>query len=259
MIQRRTLKLLMLSTLVPAFLAAPSTMAGSTIGSSGTESLTVPAFPGSAASALSPTDRVEKKKSARKVRAIAVLREYLPKYADVLEAQLVRFEEVFFSGSSVLPVTREFDPRSPFVNPVMRLQLMQSIDKWLGTRYRYGGRSKRGIDCSGFTSKVMTETLGREFRGSSRMQARKFTPIFSLDSLQFGDIIFFTGTNRHSRRIGHVGIYLGDGVFSHASTSRGVTFNHITDGYYERRYRFGGRFVSEQVADSEKAGVFASP
>ena len=209
--------------------------------------------------AFSPTERVEKNKSARKVRAIAVLREYLPKYADVLEAQLVRFEEVFFSGSSVLPVTQEFDPRSPFVNPVLRLQLMQSIDKWLGTRYRYGGRSKRGIDCSGFTSKVMTETLGREFRGSSRMQARQFTPIFSIDSLQFGDIIFFTGTNRHSRRIGHVGIYLGDGVFAHASTSRGVTFNHITDGYYERRYRFGGRFIIEQAADAEKAGVFASP
>lgn len=259
MIQRRILKLLMLSTLVPAFLAAPSTMAGSPMGSSRTEFLTTTALSASAAYTLSPTERVEKKKSARKVRAISVLREYLPKYADILEAQVVRFEEVFFSGSSVLPVAQDFDPRSPFVNPVMRLQLMQSIDKWLGTHYRYGGRSKRGIDCSGFTGKVMTETLGREFRGSSRMQARQFTPIFSLDSLQFGDIIFFTGTNRHSRRIGHVGIYLGDGVFAHASTARGVTFNHIRDGYYDRRYRFGGRFVSEQAADAEKAGVFASP
>lgn len=259
MIQRRPRKLLVLSSLVLLFMAAPAPMAGSPMSNAKTGQTGLTSIPVSAASALSHTDRVEKRKSARKVRAIAVLREYLPKYADVLEAQLVRFEEVFFSGSSVLPVSQDFDPRSPFVNPVMRLQLMQSIDKWLGTRYRYGGRSKRGIDCSGFTSKVMTETLGRTFRGSSRMQARQFTPIFAIDSLQFGDIIFFTGTNRHSRRIGHVGIYLGDGVFAHASTSRGVTFNHITDGYYERRYRFGGRFVSEQAADAERAGVFASP
>jgi cell wall-associated NlpC family hydrolase len=259
MITRRTRKLLILSTLVLAFLSAPASMAGFPIKSSNTETAVLTSSSAHATVFLSPTDRVEKRKTARKVRAIAVLREYLPRYADILEAQMVRFEEVFFSGSSVLPVTQDFDPRSPFVNPVMRLQLMQSIDNWLGTRYHYGGRSKRGIDCSGFTSKVMTETLGREFRGSSRMQARQFTPIFALDSLQFGDIIFFTGTNRHSRRIGHVGIYLGGGVFAHASTSRGVTFNHITDGYYERRYRFGGRFVSEQAADAEKAGVFASP
>ncbi|MCB2203295.1 C40 family peptidase [bacterium] len=242
--RKRLIKLLALLTLAAAFFMKPAMMAGATHEGR----LQVTAF-------SSP----DKKKSRRKERALSVLREYLPAYADILEAEMVRFEKVFYNGSSTLPVSDSYDPRSPFVNPIMRLQLMQTIDKWLGTRYRYGGRSRRGIDCSGFTSKVYTEALGKTFRGSSRMQARQFTPIFDVDSMQFGDVIFFTGTNRNSRRIGHVGVYLGHGVFAHASTSRGVTFNHIKDGYYERRFRFGGRFISEHAADAGKSGVFASP
>jgi hypothetical protein len=242
--RKRVLKLLMLLSLALAFLLKPAMMSGA-------------AMP--AQTPHPSISSADKKKDNRKQRALSVLREYLPAYADILEAEIVRFEKVFYNGGSALPITPDYDPQSPFANPIMRLQLMQTIDKWLGTRYRYGGRSVRGIDCSGFTSKVYTEALGKTFRGSSRMQARQFTPIFDVDSMQFGDVIFFTGTNRNSRRIGHVGIYLGGGVFAHASTSRGVTFNHITDGYYERRFRFGGRFISEHAADAGKAGVFASP
>ena len=234
----------MLFSLAVAILFAPATMSG-------------------AALSTQPTGKNvssnEKKKNSRKQRAVSVLREYLPDYADILEAEIVRFEDMFYSGGTMLPVSSNYDARSPFVNPILRLQLMQTIEKWLGTRYRYGGRSVRGIDCSGFTSKVITEALGKDFSGSSRMQARQFTPIFDVDSMQFGDMIFFTGTNRSSQRIGHVGIYLGKGMFAHAASSKGVTFNHISDGYYERRFRFGGRFINEHVADADKAGVFASP
>ena len=244
--KKRLMKFVLLMTVAVGFLVTPVLVSGSTHADAD-------------AKVSSVTSTKDKKKNARKNRALNVLREYLPRYADLLEAEMVRFEEVFFSGAAALPVSPTFDPRSPFVNPIMRLQLMQTIEKWLGTRYRYGGRSKRGIDCSAFTSKVMTEALGKEFRGTSRVQARQFTPIFEVDSLQFGDMIFFTGTSRTSRRIGHVGIYLGKGLFAHAATSRGVTFNHITDGYYTRRFRFGGRFINDPVTDPARAGVFASP
>lgn len=244
--KKRVMKLLLLMTVAVGFLITPAHMSGAV------------RTDVDAAVTNGPTKK-DKRKEARKNRALNVLREHLPQYADLLEAELVRFEEVFFSGATALPVSPTFDPRSPFVNPIMRLQLMQTIEKWLGTRYRFGGHSKRGIDCSAFTSKVMTEALGKEFRGTSRFQARQFSPIFDVDSLQFGDLIFFTGTSRTSRRIGHVGIYLGKGLFAHAATSRGVTFNHLSDGYYTRRYRFGGRFVNEPVTDPSRAGVFASP
>lgn len=203
--------------------------------------------------------KAEKKRLARKDRALSVLREYLPRYADILEAEMVKFEDAFYSAGSLLPIKTQYDVRSPFANPFMRLQLMQVISDWLGTRYRYGGRSKAGVDCSGFTARVMTEALGKDFTGSSRMQAARFTPITNPDSLQFGDLIFFTGTSRRSNRIGHVGIFLGSGVFAHSSSSIGVTFSHLTDGHYTRRFRFGGRFTNSPASDAERAGVYANP
>lgn len=241
----KIVKALIMLSLIAGFASLPATMSGSTL------------LTGSQKDAK--TTKAEKKKIARKERALSVLREYLPRYADILEAELVRFEDAFYSGSSLLPIKSNYDVRSPFANPFMRLHLMQVINEWLGTRYRYGGRSKAGVDCSGFTSQVITQALGRDFSGSSRVQADRFTPITNPDSLQFGDLIFFTGTRRKATRIGHVGIYMGSGVFAHSSTSIGVTFNHINDGYYARRFRFGGRFINSPAADSERNGVFAHP
>jgi cell wall-associated NlpC family hydrolase len=247
----KIVKALIMLSLIAGFASLPATMSGSPL-PAGSQSLT-----GSQKEAK--TTKAEKKKIARKERALSVLREYLPRYADILEAELVRFEDAFYSGSSLLPIKSDYDVRSPFANPFMRLQLVQVINEWLGTGYRYGGRSKSGVDCSGFTSQVITETLGRSFAGSSRMQATRFTPICDADSLQFGDLVFFTGTSRRSKTIGHVGIYMGGGVFAHSSTSIGVTFNHLTDGYYTRRFRFGGRFTNTPASDSERSGVYASP
>ncbi|MFZ1730993.1 MAG: NlpC/P60 family protein [Bacteroidota bacterium] len=243
--KNRIVKVLIMLSLTAGLVSLPATMSGASL-STGSSKET-------------KTSKAEKKKLARKERAFSVLREYLPRYADILEAEIVRFEDAFYGGSSLLPIKTNFDPSSPFANPFMRLQLMQVINNWLGTRYRYGGHSKSGIDCSGFTSRVMTEALGRDFVGTSRNQAAQFTPITDVDSLQFGDMIFFTGTRRSSNRIGHVGIYLGNGVFTHSSTSVGVTFNHINDGYYSRRFRFGGRFTNSPASDFERTGVYANP
>ena len=245
--RRKIVKGFIMLSLVLGFASLPATMSGA------------PAPTGNGSQKEARISKAEKKRLARKERALSVLREYLPRYADILEAEMVRFEDAFYGGSSLLPIKTNFDVRSPFANPFMRLQLMQVINNWLGTRYRYGGRSKAGVDCSGFTSQVMTEALGRDFYGSSRVQAARFNPITNPDSLQFGDMIFFTGTSRRSNRIGHVGIYLGNGIFAHSSTSIGVTFNHITDGYYSRRFRFGGRFMNAPASDAERIGVYANP
>lgn len=239
------MKVLLMLSLVAGFAFTPATMSGAAMTHSGRKE--------------AKTTKAEKKRLARIDRALSVLREYLPRYADILEAEMVRFEDAFYTGSSLLPIKTNYDVRSPFANPFMRLQLMQTIREWLGTGYRYGGRSRNGVDCSGFTSQVISQTLGRDFSGSSRVQASRFTPITNPDSLQFGDLIFFTGTSRRAKHIGHVGIYMGSGVFAHSSTSIGVTFNHISDGYYTRRFRFGGRFTNSPAADSERSGVFAHP
>jgi len=244
--KRRTLKLLMLLTLTIAFALAPATMSGNTKLSH-------------ESSISSPSSRTTKQKHARKNRALAVLREYLPSYADILEAKTLRFEDILFNGGSLIPIDSDFDVRSPFINPMLRLKTLHVIEDWLGTRYRYAGVSRNGVDCSGFTSAVLREAMNKRFNGSSSSMARQFTPLHDLDSLQFGDLLFFTGTSRTSNRIGHVGIYLGNGVFAHSSSSVGVTINHISDGYYQRRFRWAGRFTTTPAADAEKHGVFVLP
>jgi hypothetical protein len=243
---RKAIKLLILLTLTVVFVLAPATLFGGREQSQ-TSSLT------------SPGNRAAKRTLARKDAALGVLREYLPQYADILEAGDVHHEDLFYRGSSVVPISSPFDPSSPFINPIRRLELLQSIEEWLGTRYRYGGTSRAGVDCSGFVYRMVDEILGRRLARSSSAQARAFAPIISVDSLQFGDLMFFTGTRRNSKRIGHVGIYLGNGVFAHSSTSKGVTFNHITDGYYTRRFRWGGRFTELPAGDADRNGVYASP
>ncbi|MDH7514814.1 MAG: C40 family peptidase [Bacteroidota bacterium] len=181
-----------------------------------------------------------------------MLREYLPEIADIHETK------VKGKGFSYISVPVTFDSRSPFADPFLRYDLLRNIDKWLGTRYRYGGSTSRGVDCSGFTSAVMSATLRTTFAGSSHVQAARFTPIFSVDSLQFGDMVFFSGRNRKSNRIGHVGVYLGNGVFAHSSTGRGVIYSHISEGYYTERFRWGGRFIAGRQNHIQTANVFSN-
>ncbi len=243
---RKARKLLILMTLAIVIVLSPATVFGEA-GSSHSSTQT------------SPDSKTARKKLNRKHAALAVLREYLPNYADILEAKSVRIEDMFYRGSSIVPVTPPFDANSPFVNPMLRLELLQTVQEWLGTRYRYGGRSRTGVDCSGFVIQIVEATIGRRIGNSSSTQSREFAPIYSVDSLQFGDLMFFTGSRRSAKRIGHVGMYLGNGVFVHSSTGVGVTFNHIGDGYYTRRFRWGGRFSTSAVADADKSGVYVSP
>jgi cell wall-associated NlpC family hydrolase len=183
-------------------------------------------------------------KSVPKEQSLTVLREYLPQYADLHETKS--------PNAALLPVPSSFDTRSPYRDPSLRIDLISNISRWLGTRYRFGGSSRRGIDCSGFTSAIVRATLKNGFAGSSRVMAERFVPITRVDSLQFGDLIFFTGRNKRSDHIGHVGIFIGNGVFAHSSTGRGVIYTHISQGYYLERFRCGGRFLDQQLTASVK-------
>lgn len=143
-----------------------------------------------------------------------------------------------------------FDHNSIFSDFYLRSALVKELKNWLGTRYRLGGRSKRGVDCSNFVSVLLRDVAGIFIPAGASTQARYFSPIRKLDALQFGDLIFFTGTNWRSSRIGHVGVYLGNGVFAHSSSSRmrGVVFSHIDESSYLKRFRFGGRLTQSRFS-----------
>lgn len=122
------------------------------------------------------------------------------------------------------------------------MPLYAEVSLWLGVPYRYGGTSKRGVDCSGFTylvyKKVYRKTLLRSTSDLANMNMKKL----SKSHLRTGDLVFFA-TTKNKKQISHVGIYLKNGYFIHASTSRGVIVSHLEEEYYSKAWRKGGRIA----------------
>src|ERR1700748_3491912 len=118
------------------------------------------------------------------------------------------------------------------------VKLFQFVYDWVGTPYHFGGDSKKGIDCSAFTKELYAKVFNLTIKRNSRDIFSMVSPVRK-DDLQEGALVFF---KIHSRSISHVGIYLGDGKFAHAS-NRGVAINSLTDGYYSRYFYKGGRLL----------------
>ncbi len=119
-----------------------------------------------------------------------------------------------------------------------RQAVMQAIDDYLGTPYRWGGEDSRGMDCSGFVRVVFKRAAGLGLPHNVAQLAKMGKKV-PLQNLQFGDLIFFRKSG--SGQLFHVGIYLGDGNFAHASTQNGVTISKLTEAYYKNRVAFGRR------------------
>lgn len=111
-------------------------------------------------------------------------------------------------------------------------QTRQKIDniyqKWAGTRYRLGGTGAGGIDCSAFVQKTMSGAFNVHLPRSTAEQRYSGRSISKSD-LRPGDLVFF-------RKNHHVGVYIGDGKFVHASSSRGVTTSSLSESYWARNY-----------------------
>lgn len=116
------------------------------------------------------------------------------------------------------------------------LVLFESIDEWFGTRYLYGGTTKRGVDCSAFVRAALRSAFGYELPRTAREQYRASRRI-SATELKEGDLVFFNTTGG----VSHVGIYLRNNKFAHSSSSRGVTINDLYESYYMARFIGGGR------------------
>jgi len=130
------------------------------------------------------------------------------------------------------------------VSATSNVKLFQFVYDWVGTPYRFGGSSKRGIDCSAFTKELYSKVFNVDIKRNSRDIFSMVSPV-SKDDLKEGDLVFF---KIHSRSISHVGIYLGDGRFVHAS-SKGVAVSNIEDPYYNRYFYRGGRMLASLKAE----------
>ncbi len=122
-------------------------------------------------------------------------------------------------------------------------RLMDFILQWLGVPYRFGGTTAEGIDCSGFIRRLFAEVAAVVLPRTAASQYMLGMPV-SRQELQFGDLVFFH-TRRHAY-VSHVGIYLGDDLFAHASSRGGVTISSLRSTYYSKRF-IGARRLTERT------------
>ena len=129
---------------------------------------------------------------------------------------------------------------------VERLQntaLLEKMDEWYGTRYRLGGTTKKGVDCSAFVQSVFLGAYAVSLPRTAREQY-KASRCISRTDIQEGDLLFFNTTGG----VSHVGIYLQNNKFIHASASQGVTISDLFDPYYLKRFIGAGRVDDKQAS-----------
>ena len=117
----------------------------------------------------------------------------------------------------------------------LAFKVLETAYNYLGVRYRYGGSTPEGFDCSGFVRYVFSEN-GIQLGRSSREQALEGMHV-PLSALKPGDLIFFDMGSRKHHRIDHVGLYIGDGQFIHAASSRSrqIMISDLKSAHYQRR------------------------
>lgn len=121
--------------------------------------------------------------------------------------------------------------------------MLMEIIKYMNTPYKFGGNSLNGIDCSAFTQSVYKNSWLLDINRSAREQYKQGIIIDDRSELKFGDLVFFN--TRKRVKPGHVGIYIGDNLFAHASSKSGVTVSSLDHDYYNRRY-MGARRMAEE-------------
>ena len=116
-------------------------------------------------------------------------------------------------------------------------RLYDAVNSWLGVPYKYGGTDRSGIDCSAFVGHIYKDVYGITLHRTANDMLRDVN-LVQRSQLREGDILFFTNSNG---KVSHVGIYLKEGLFAHASTSNGVSVSRVDDNYWSKHFYKGGR------------------
>lgn len=122
-------------------------------------------------------------------------------------------------------------------NDILNEQLYIFIDEWYGVPYKYAGKDKNGIDCSGLTFNLY-KSVYKKIISSNTKSLVEETKKIKQDELTEGDLVFFI-TNGKS--ISHVGVYLKNNKFVHASTKKGVMISDLNEPYFKQTFARAAR------------------
>ncbi len=130
----------------------------------------------------------------------------------------------------------------PAEAPTIERQIRDVVHRWSGTPHKMGGKDRTGIDCSGFVQKVYGELFHIQLPRSTQLQVQMGIPVGSKELIS-GDLVFFHPPNK----IRHVGIYLSNGEFAHASASQGVTISSLHTPYWRQAYWTSKRILPDRI------------
>ncbi len=159
-----------------------------------------------------------------------------------------------------LSSTRAIDPCSAAIDPangntlrtkyaallnvlpeaIANVSLYHFIDEWYGVRYRLGGTSKAGIDCSAFMQKLYEQVFGMNLLRTAMEQFSTANLVWHKSQCKEGDLVFF---NIKGSRVSHVGLYLMNNFFVHASSSHGIMISSLDDKYWNKYFACAGRIL----------------
>ncbi len=186
-------------------------------------------FPSSPRFRSDNTERLRQQQEEDETRFAAKIREEVIREDDRKVDVKAATKRLRADGGGALP--------PPGVN---RDNFLLEVVSHLGVPYVYGGSSDQGMDCSGFSSTVYANALGKKLPRTTMEQFEVGRGVRKND-LRFGDLVFFNTTGRNPS---HVGVYIEDDLFAHASVSSGVTLSSLESTYYRKRY-VGARRVLE--------------
>lgn len=146
-------------------------------------------------------------------------------------------EELYQDGVATDKELANFADGKSYQLPVLADSILERGMSLIGTRYRFGGTSEAGFDCSGFIGYLFREQAGMNLPRSTREMINVDAPLVARGALKPGDLLFFA-TNGRRGRVSHAGIYLGDNQFIHSSSrkSGGVRVDSLGDSYWSKTF-----------------------
>lgn len=144
------------------------------------------------------------------------------------------------TASKPVQPPQNFTEPAPEIQPddLLYVLLRNEYSHWVGSPYELGGNSLDGIDCSSLVQQVFQNSFNISLPRTTEYQVEKGDYI-QKSSLKVGDLVFFK-TGRTTR---HVGIYMGDNKFFHASTSKGTKISSLSNVYWKKHYWQSRRII----------------